>query len=33
MDTTELGFPIVDEDISFSKAVYYNFNPIPVKKP
>lgn len=33
MQTPLIGFPIDDEKISFSKAVFYNFHPIPVKKP
>ncbi|MBJ2357675.1 enolase C-terminal domain-like protein [Sphaerochaeta sp. S2] len=33
MDEVTIGFPIEDQELSFSKAVFYNFNPIPVKKP
>lgn len=33
MDGVTIGFPVKDEEICFSKAIYYNFNPIPVKKP
>lgn len=33
MEKTTIGFPIEDQNLSFTKAIFYNFHPIPVKKP